>query len=452
LAPGQYTLELQGFEAGGNASAVRRLSFSMAPPWWRSGAGMAALALCGLALVLLCAWAYRERLRRRSAWNLAQHKRELAEQASLAKTHFLATLGHEVRTPMTGVLGMSELLLGTALDARQRNYTQSIQQAGTHLLRLVNDALDLARIEAGRLELDAQDFNPRELLDGVAALIAPSAEQRGLVFSCTVASDVPQTLRGDPMRVRQIVLNLLGNAVKFTERGTVRLQALSMAGEGVRLIVSDTGPGMNAEQQARLFQRFEQAEGARTTSRYGGSGLGLAISQELAGAMGGRISVESTPGKGTRFLVELPLPTATGVVAPVEAAVVDHAQPLSVLLVEDDATIADVITGLLQTRGHRVQAVGHGLAALTEVALASFDIALLDLDLPGMDGLSLARQLRAQGFSAALLAVTARADGEAEALAASAGFDGFLRKPVTGEMLTEAIAAARVAAQLRRDR
>jgi CheY-like chemotaxis protein len=132
--------------------------------------------------------------------------------------------------------------------------------------------------------------------------------------------------------------------------------------------------------------------------------------------------------------------------------VVDHAQPLSVLLVEDDATIADVITGLLQTRGHRVQAVGHGLAALTEVALASFDIALLDLDLPGMDGLSLARQLRAQGFSAALLAVTARADGEAEVLAASAGFDGFLRKPVTGEMLAEAIAAARVAAQLRRDR
>jgi ligand-binding sensor domain-containing protein/signal transduction histidine kinase/ActR/RegA family two-component response regulator len=443
LAPGQYTLELQGFEAGGNASAVRRLSFSMAPPWWRSGAGMAALALCGLALVLLCAWAYRERLRRRSAWNLAQHKRELAEQASLAKSHFLATLGHEVRTPMTGVLGMSELLLGTALDARQRNYTQSIQQAGTHLLRLVNDALDLARIEAGRLELDTQDFNPRELLDGVAALIAPSAEQRGLVFSCTVAGDVPQTLRGDPMRVRQIVLNLLGNAVKFTERGTVRLQALSMAGEGVRLIVSDTGPGMNAEQQARLFQRFEQAEGARTTSRYGGSGLGLAICQELALAMGGTIAVESTPGQGTRFLVSLPLPAGSErAPAPPAAVAAGAVATLSVLLVEDDRTITEVITGLLQARGHAVQAVPHGLAALTEVALKRFDIALLDLDLPGMDGLSLAAQLRAQGMTLPLMAVTARADAQAEVQAHAAGFDGFLRKPVTGELLAEAMAAA----------
>ncbi|WP_093138591.1 ATP-binding protein [Pseudoxanthomonas sp. GM95] len=448
LPPGKYTLALQGFDAGGNASRVHTVAFSVAPPWWRSAWGMAALLLAGVLLVLLCAWAYRERLRRRSAWNLAQHKRELAEQASLAKTHFLATLGHEVRTPMTGVLGMSELLLGTVLDERQRGYTSSIQKAGTHLLRLVNDALDLARIEAGRLELDAQDFDLRELLDGVVALVAPNAEQRGLAFSCTVADAVPQTLRGDPQRVRQILLNLLGNAVKFTEHGAVRLRVLPMAGEGVTLIVSDTGPGMNAEQQARLFQRFEQAEGARTAARYGGSGLGLAICQELAVAMDGTITVESTPGQGTRFLVSLPLPAVSGRVAP--AAVMTPAgevAPLSVLLVEDDSTIAEVVTGLLQARGHRVHAVPHGLAALTEAALQPFDIALLDLDLPGMDGLALATQLRNQGLTLPLLAVTARADAQAEPLARAAGFDGFLRKPVTGELLAEAMAAARAARQ-----
>ncbi|WDS38104.1 MAG: ATP-binding protein [Pseudoxanthomonas sp.] len=440
LAPGHYVLELQGVEAGGTPSAQHRFAFSVAPPWWRSGAGIAVLTLCALALVLLCAWAYRERLRRRSAWNLAQHKRELAEQASLAKTHFLATLGHEVRTPMTGVLGMSELLLGTSLDERQRGYAGSIQEAGTHLLRLVNDALDLARIEAGRLELDQQDFDLRELLDSVAAMTAPMAGQRNLAFSCSVAERVPQTLRGDPMRVRQIVMNLLGNAVKFTEHGAVRLQALPLAGPGVRLVVSDTGPGMNPEQQARLFQRFEQAEGARTTSRYGGSGLGLAICQELALAMAGTITVESAPGQGTRFLVDLPLPAATGLpVAPSMPTQGDVA-PLSVLLVEDNATIAEVVTGLLQARGHAVHAVPHGLAALTEAAVSHFDIALLDLDLPGMDGLALARQLRAQGLVLPLLAVTARADAQAEALTRAAGFDGFLRKPVTGELLAEAIA------------
>jgi signal transduction histidine kinase/CheY-like chemotaxis protein len=442
LAPGRYTLELQGFEAGGNASAVRRLAFSVAPPWWRSGAGMSALALCGLALVLLCAWAYRQRLRRRSAWNLAQHKRELAEQASLAKTHFLATLGHEVRTPMTGVLGMSELLLATPLDARQRGYTRAIQHAGEHLLRLVNDALDLARIEAGRLELDAQDFDLRELLEGVVALIAPIAAQRGLGCFCQVDQDVPQVLRGDPMRVRQIVLNLLGNAVKFTEAGEIGVQVQWLGGDGVQLTVSDTGPGMTDEQQARLFHRFEQAEGARTASRYGGSGLGLAICQELSMAMGGTIAVQSTPGQGTRFVVSLPLPEVSGRLAtPAIAVASASVAPLAVLLVEDDPTIAEVVTGLLQARGHTVRAVSHGLAALTEAALHRFDIALLDLDLPGMDGLSLATQLRAQGMNLPLLAVTARADAQAEALARAAGLDGFLRKPVTGELLAEAMAS-----------
>ncbi|WDS37650.1 two-component regulator propeller domain-containing protein [Pseudoxanthomonas sp.] len=449
LPPGRYTLEIQGRSSDSVWSSVKTLRFRVLPPWWRSPWGLVCWIGLSLLLIFWGLYLYRLRLRRRTAWQMAQHERTVAEQASRAKTHFLATLGHEVRTPMTGVLGMSELLLSTNLDERQHGYTRSIQNAGTHLLRLVNDALDLARIEAGRLELDQQDFDLRELLDGVVALTAPMAGKRGLAFSSDVAAGLPVALRGDPVRVRQILLNLLNNAVKFTEQGWVRLQALPLEGGGVRLIVSDSGPGIAAGQVARLFQRFEQAEGARTAARYGGSGLGLAISQELAGAMGGRISVESMPGQGTRFLVDLPLPTAARGTPTVVVPARDESLPLSVLLVEDDATIAEVITGLLRARGHRVQAVGHGLAALTEVAVGGFDIALLDLDLPGMDGLSLARQLRAQGFQAALLAVTARADGEAEAQTRAAGFDGFLRKPVTGEMLVEAIGMARAVAQRR---
>lgn len=400
---------------------------------------MLGLFMLGALLVLWAARSYRVRLQRRHAWQLSVQKREVAEQASLAKTRFLATLGHEVRTPMTGVLGMSELLLATTLDDRQRSYTQSIRHAGEHLMRLVNDALDLARIEAGRLELDVQPFDLHALVEDVVALTSPLARQRGLDFRSEVASGVPGWVEGDVVRVRQILLNLLGNSVKFTERGEVSL-AVGMEEEGLHFVVADTGPGLSPEQQQRLFRRFEQAEGARTATRYGGSGLGLAICQELAAAMQGSIVIRSEPGQGTTFIVELPLPAAT---AHAEARPVPDTSahdPLALLLVEDDATVAEVIVGLLQAQGHRVTHAAHGLAALAEVAATGFDLALLDLDLPGLDGLDLARQLRGQGFDRPLLAVTARADGEAEPLAREAGFDGFLRKPLTGTMLAEAIA------------
>jgi len=313
----------------------------------------------------------------------------------------------------------------------------------------VNDALDLARIEAGKLELVAQPFDLHALLDEVGGLVEPMARQRGLRFLCHADAQAPRWLLGDVGRVRQVLLNLLGNAVKFTDEGSVSLQAAPMATGGVRLMVSDTGPGLNEEQQAHLFRRFEQAEGARTAARYGGSGLGLAICQELAVAMGGRIELDSTPGQGTDFTVDLPLPEAEAPAAPggADAAALTRepaaAGGLALLLVEDDATVAEVIAGLLRTLGHDVVHVPHGLAALAEVAGSGFDMALLDLDLPGITGLALASQLRAQGFAAPLLAVTARADAEAEVLAREAGFNGFLRKPVTAAMLGEAIDSLR---------
>jgi len=253
------------------------------------------------------------------------------------------------------------------------------------------------------------------------------------------------------MRVRQILMNLLGNAIKFTERGHVGLGVtLLEGGLGVAFEVSDTGPGINADQQQRLFHRFEQADGPRTASRYGGSGLGLAICQELAVAMGGRIAIDSRPGHGARFTVQLPLPWSLhGSAVPVDAQ--DTARialpPLRILLVEDDPTVAKVITGLLRARGHEVLHVLHGLAALSEVSAGRFDVGLLDLDLPALDGIAIAGQLRAMGYELPLIAVTARSDAYAEQQVLESGFDGFLRKPVTGDLLVDAIAKARALRQ-----
>lgn len=445
LAPGRYVLRIRGQDAAGNAAAEQQLAFAVPPPWWRSGWALAVWALAALALLAGLALAYRQRLKRRHAWQLAEHKRALAEQASQAKSRFLATLGHEVRTPMTGVLGMAELLQGTPLDARQRGHVDAIRRAGEHLLRLVNDALDMARIEAGRLELVSAPFALEPLLGEVAGLMAPLAERKGLVFAEHIDADAPRALQGDRTRVQQILLNLIGNAVKFTEAGHVSLEVTALQPWGVRFVVADSGPGLNPEQRERLFRRFEQADGARTAARYGGSGLGLAISQELAAAMGGRIAVESAPGQGTRFVVELPLLAAADTPGAAASAAAPAGRPvplaLQLLLVEDDPIVAEAMAGLLRAQGHAVTHVGHGLGALTEAATRRFDAALLDLDLPGMDGLALASALRGRGFAAPLLAVTARSDGDAEAQARAAGFDGFLRKPVTGEMLAQALEA-----------
>lgn len=442
LAPGTWTLHMRAQDAAGNVAREQALSFMVPPPWWLTPWAKLLFAVL-LACMLMCAaWLYRARLRRTHAWQLAEAQRLMAEEASEAKSRFLATLGHEVRTPMTGVLGMSELLLASHLDVRQRGQVDAIHRAGNHLLRLVNDALDLARIEAGRLELLDADFAVRPLLDDVAALMAPMAEGRGLQFIDTLDPKVPQAIHGDRTRIEQILLNLLGNAVKFTEVGHVSMETLARSPHGLRFVVADTGPGLSSEQQSRLFRRFEQADGARTASRYGGSGLGLAISQELAAAMGGRIDVESELGKGTRFIVDLPLASAAvpAIVESLTPMVNEHSQqPLRLLLVEDDATVAEVIRQLLQEQGHVVSHAAHGLAALGAIAGQDFDVALLDLDLPGMDGLALARMLRAQGFKAPLLAVTARSDAGAEVQALEAGFNEFLRKPVTGAVLAQAL-------------
>ena len=445
LPPGRYVLEMQGANADGVWSSTRRIDLWVQAPWWRRGWAWMLYAAAAVAALWWLTHRDRMRLKRRHDYQLIQQKRVLAEEASQAKSRFLANLGHEVRTPMTGVLGMSELLLSTALDSKQHGQVQAIRRAGGHLLRLVNDALDLARIEAGRFELDSADFELEVLIGDAVALMRALAERKGLALVVDIADDVRGGWRGDATRLSQILLNLLGNAIKFTARGEVGLSVDALAPHGLRFTVRDTGPGLDEQQQRCLFRRFEQAEGARTASRYGGSGLGLAICQELAVAMGGSIELRSAPGEGAAFIVRLPLVRAEAAVAPV--AMPDHiavsASPISlhVLLIEDDAIVADVLIGMLQAQGHRVVHAGHALAALAEVATRRFDLALIDLDLPGMDGLALARHLRAQKFAQPMVAVTARADAEAESQAREAGFDAFLRKPLTGAMLAEVIGA-----------
>jgi signal transduction histidine kinase/ActR/RegA family two-component response regulator len=443
LPSGTYALTVRAESADGAWNAIGPLRVTVAPPVWARPVAFVAyaLVLVGLAFVLL--HAYRQRIKRRHALALAETRRKSAEQLAEAKSNFLATMGHEIRTPMTGVLGMSELLLSTLLDDRQRGYAKAIHQSGELLLRLVNDSLDIARIEAGKFALDDRKLDPTALVREVAALVQPLAERKGLSVVVEIAPNVPASVWGDEHRIKQILLNLMNNAIKFTEQGGIALALSRVGGEQLRFRVDDTGPGMSEDVRARLFNRFEQAEGV--TKRYGGSGLGLSISQHLAMLMGGRISVTSTPGEGSTFDFDLPIYEAQpGAARAVAATRASGAAGLDVLLVEDDPTVAEVLLGLLAGMGHRAKHAPNGLAALVELKGARFDVALLDLDLPGMDGLKLARMIRAGAVQADLpmIAVTARSIGDEDLQVRAAGMDGLLRKPVTSALLDTAIGAA----------
>ena len=441
LGAGDYTLEVMAASARGAWASAPPLSIHVqAPPWARWWAWL--VYAVGLALSVW--WTLRIWRRR-----LAQRQRvELAEQASAAKSQFLATLSHEIRTPMTGVMGMAELLLTTPLNSMQREYTQAMQRSGGMLLKLLNDTLDLARIEAGRLELEPVPFDPLQLVADVAQLELGQARLKGLSLQVALADDLPPRLIGDAVRIKQVLLNLVNNALKFTESGGVVLHAGRIP-DGIVFSVQDTGPGISAASQARLFQRFEQIDGPQRRS---GSGLGLAICRELVGIMGGSIELESRLGHGTTFHVRLPLrepalpphePVAPGS---------DDDHPLEILLVEDDAIVAAVIRGLLERRQHRVRHAAHGLAALAELEHMQCDVMLLDLDLPGVDGFQLARMVRQREAAGVrhlpILAITARSGGDEEARARAAGMDGLLHKPLSGEQLGEALAGVRRQAAL----
>ncbi|PMQ07159.1 Sensor protein TorS [Dyella sp. AD56] len=443
LPSGDYQLRVQA--AGpdgiwGELPAPLHLHVDTAP-WLRWWAWLTYALLIGLILTAVLL-ALRRRQRQRMQLELVTQQHRLAQTASEAKTRFLAELGHEIRTPMTGVLGMAELLLSRPLGSTEKHYVQTIQRSGEVLLTLVNDALDLARIEAGRLQLTPAPFDPRSLLRDAAELQRGRAVSKGIALRVEVADDVPMQVLGDAVRIKQILLNLSGNALKFTEHGEVRL-ALDMAAGDLRYTVSDTGPGISPTDQARLFKRFEQLD---SPQRGSGSGLGLAICRELTALMGGQISLESTLGKGSTFRVDLPLPAVDGHVdTTVAEAVASGGPSLRLLLLEDDLTVAAVITGLLEAQGHQIDHVPNGLRALQAMESQNYDAALVDLDLPGVDGFKWARLVRSreqEGEHLPMVAITARSGGDEETRAREAGMDGFLRKPLHGQQLAKALAAA----------
>ena len=446
-SPGRYTLDVIAAGADGRWSEPITIAIEVLPPWWRAWWAWGLYALAALGLLAAAASLYRRRVQAHAAERGLEEARRVAQQASEAKTAFLADLGHELRTPLTGVLGMTELMLKDPLPELQRQRAETVMRAGQHLLRLVNDTLDLARIEAGRLLLQDEVFELAALATDVGQLLRPNAQAKGLDFAVQLAPGLPPRVRGDEARLRQVLLNLGGNAIKFTERGHVTLSLRPIPAGGVQFDVEDTGIGLDDAQQQRLFQRFEQAEGEHTQRRFGGTGLGLAISRELARAMGGELTLRSAKGAGSCFSVRLPLVADAGH-APLEAAPLRPvpAEPgagrggLDLLLVEDDPVVAEVMLGLLGAQGHRVHHATQALNALTLLKTERIDVGLLDLDLPAIDGFELATLIRQNGWTLPLVAVTARVDAVSERRARAAGMEGYLRKPVTGAMLAEALA------------
>jgi CheY-like chemotaxis protein len=307
----------------------------------------------------------------------------------------------------------------------------------------LNDALDLARIEAGKLVLESAPFDVRAVVQDVERLQRNAAKLKGLAFGARIDDAVPASLIGDAQRIRQVLFNLVNNAVKFTEQGSIGIHVGWLDGH-LWLDVSDTGPGISEASRARLFRRFEQDEGPQRSI---GSGLGLAICNELVGLMGGSIALESTVGEGTTFRIRLPLQVSQEDVrqARAEKTAPSSNRTLDVLLVESDATITDAIRGMLEHQGHRVRCATHGLNALAELAQDPSDVVLLDLDLPGIDGFQVAQLIR-QGEGAGehvpIVALSTRTRAEEVERGRQVGIDGFLRKPLTGVQLASALNAA----------
>ena len=367
--------------------------------------------------------------------------REEALEASQVKSQFLANMSHEIRTPLNGILGMTQLLLDAEPPPGQRRFLEPILASGQTLLTVINDILDLSKVESGRLELESVAFSPSEILQRVVQTVSVRAEAKGLPVRLEVSAGVPAYVLGDPTRVTQVLLNLAGNAVKFTDTGEVRLSA-SYAEGVVRVEVRDTGIGISAETLPRLFQAFTQGDGS-ISRRYGGTGLGLTISRKLAERMGGSLEVGSVP-RGSCFVLSLPLSVSRPPPAPRLAARADPQRRLSVLVAEDNLINALLIRTLLEREGHQVRHVTTGAAAVSETAVAAFDMVFMDMQMPELDGLEATRQIREREESGSdhltICALTASAmKGDLERCL-EAGMDDYLTKPVDPALLLQKLA------------
>ena len=400
----------------------------------------------------------------------AERRAQNAQAASRAKSDLIAVMSHEIRTPMSGVLGCANLLLDTPLNRQQREFAETVQRSGDALLTVINDVLDYSKLEAGRMTVERVDVDLRSVCDGVRAILLSAALERGVALHVEYDARLPRCIKGDPVRIRQVLLNLAGNAVKFTERGSVLICAAPLDTGRVKVSVTDTGIGITSEQMAKLFQRYSQAD-ASTTRRFGGTGLGLAISKTLVELMGGEIGALSTPGSGSSFWFVLPLQAAAAAAAPVPATMpvpatvpvpvpapvpatvpVPATAPVRVsppapqtlardpararlLLVEDNFVNQRVALFMLAKLGYQVDVAKDGREAVARLSDTRYDLVLMDCQMPEMDGFQATRMIRDAGsrvldHEVPVIAMTANAFPEDRARSLACGMNDFLSKPV----------------------
>jgi PAS domain S-box-containing protein len=398
---------------------------------------------------------------RQAALRRLAEEKAAADQANQTKSEFLATMSHEIRTPMNGVLGMVDLLLNTMLDDRQRDCAMTIRDSGTALLNIINDILDLSKMEAGKLELENEPFDPYLVIESIPQLLAPRAREKALALSTSIRRAGSSMIRGDAGRLRQILMNLVGNAIKFTHEGSVEIRAdFEEIGDGrvaMKFAVRDTGIGIPKEAQRRLFSRFTQAD-AKTSRLFGGTGLGLSICKQICDLMGAEIGVESAESRGSTFWIKAEFDTAaedTGVragpaaerpeIVPPEPNEAADTEPrgLKILLAEDNLINQKVALAMLKSGGHAVDIAENGRQAVDAVESGDYDVVLMDIHMPEMDGVAATKAIRELAdpdkASITIIALTANAMAGSRETYLAAGMNEYVSKPIDVSLLNKVL-------------